>query len=74
MNNRFLDKLELLFWNIAISLMTSSRLFRCFIRKAYTISRTNNKSLVWLPPLLFLWGCTGLLTGFILGLLGLKLW
>ncbi len=74
MNNRYLDRLELLFWNIVIPLMTYSGFFRGCVRHAYAISRTDSKSLVWLPPQVFIWGCTGLLAGFILGLLGLRLW
>jgi hypothetical protein len=70
MNNHLLYRVELLFWDFAIRLLSQSSLTRSFLRKAYGLTRTSE--LTSLAILMGVSGLVGLLCGYIFYFLTLR--
>lgn len=70
MNNHLLYRVELLFWDFAIRLLSQSSLTRSFLRKVYGLTRTSE--LTSLAILMGVSGLVGLLSGYIFYFLTLR--
>jgi hypothetical protein len=71
MQNHFLFRFELFFWNFAIRALSQSNLTRTFLREAYKV--TNDSDTTMLGILMAASGVVGLLSGYLFYFLTLSM-
>jgi hypothetical protein len=62
MNLHFFSRIELLFWDFAIQMLSQSKLMRTFLRKGYQLANTSE--ITSLGILMGISGIVGLITGY----------
>jgi hypothetical protein len=67
-----LMKMELVFWDATIPLLSESPLIRSCVRQAYRL--THEKNLAWIPTLILIASILGMATGYAIGMTGVFSW
>lgn len=65
-------KMELVFWDATIPLLSESTIVRKLVRQGYHL--IHDKNLAWLPTIVLVSSFLGILTGYILGATGVIVW